>query len=63
MRLLDDLGFDLDQSGGGSHHRFVWRQDKSIVINAYRPHPAGVMYRQQLKEIKKRLKEMGVIEE
>ncbi len=60
---MNGLGFDLDQSGGGSHCKFIWRQDRSIVIDTYRPHPSGVMYKKQLEAIKETLIEIGVIEQ
>ena len=59
--VMSDLGFDFDSSGGGSHGHFVLRVDKDKTISTYRPHPSGVMYAVQIKEIVKKLKEWGVL--
>lgn len=59
--VMDHFGFDLDTSGGGSHGHFVMRSDKDKVIDIYRPHPSGIMYGKQLKEIANKLREWGIL--
>ena len=61
VTVMEDLGFDLDRSGGGSHGHFVLRTDPDKVIATYRPHPNGIMYSVQIKETVKKLKELGVL--
>ena len=61
ISVMDHFGFDLDTSGGGSHGHFVMRNDADKVIDIYRPHPHGIMYGTQLKEITTKLREWGVL--
>lgn len=61
VTVMENLGFDLDQSGGGSHGHFILRADPDKVIAIYRPHPNGIMYPVQIKETMKKLKEWGVL--
>lgn len=61
LLTMDHFGFDLDESGGGSHKHFVMRSDEDVVIDTYRPHPNGIMYAIQLIEIAKKLKSIGLI--
>ncbi len=61
VSLMDHFGFNLDESGGGSHKHFVRRVDPSVVIDTYRPHPGGIMYGKQLTEIIIKLRELGEI--
>lgn len=61
VRLMQGLGFSLDQSGGGSHCRFVLKSDASIIVNAFRPHPDGTLRRYQIREIRNYLQERGLI--
>lgn len=58
---MNDLEFEFDSSAGGSHGHFVLRSDKDKTISTYRPHPSGIMYVAQIKEIVKKLKEWGVL--
>ena len=59
VTVMDHLGFDLDQSGGGSHKHFVLRSDADKIVDIYRPHPNGIMYGTQLREIVEKLKDWG----
>lgn len=60
--VMNDLGFDFEPcGGGGSHGHFVLRTDKDKTIYTYRPHPSGLMYAIQLKEIVNKLKEWGIL--
>lgn len=61
VTVMDNLGFDLDQSGGGSHGHFVFREDADRVIDIYRPHPDGIMYGKQLREVVDKLKNWGIL--
>jgi hypothetical protein len=61
VTLMDCCGFDLDESSGGSHKHFVYREKSDVVIDTYRPHPGGIMYGKQLKEIASLLKNMEII--
>ena len=61
MAVMSDYGFDFDSSGGGSHGHFVMRSDKNKTLSSYRPHPSGIMYAVQIKEIVKKLKEWGLL--
>jgi|JI61114BRNA_FD_contig_21_5469851_length_1298_multi_4_in_0_out_0_3 hypothetical protein len=61
VTVMDHLGFDLDQSGGGSHKHFVLRSDADKIVDIYRPHPNGIMYGTQLREIVEKLKDWGVL--
>ena len=61
VALLNSLGFDLDQSGGSSHCFFVNRNDVDFMIHTYRPHPSGILYQKQIKEIVHILQNRGVI--
>jgi hypothetical protein len=60
VTLMDYCGFDLDESGGGSHKHFVNRANPELVVDTYRPHPGGIMHVYQLKQIACFLKEMGI---
>lgn len=61
VTLMDQFGFDLDMSGGSSHGHFVLREDPNKVIDTYRPHPGGIMYAVQLRQIVEKLSEWGVL--
>ena len=61
VTLMKQLGFDLDESGGGSHKHFVLRADSDKVIDTYRPHPNGILYSWQIKEIVGRLRAWGLL--
>jgi hypothetical protein len=61
VAVMNDLGFVYDSSGGGSHGHFVLRTDKDKTISTYRPHPSGIMYANQIKEVVKKLKEWGIL--
>jgi hypothetical protein len=61
VSVMDHLGFDIDRSGGGSHGHFVLRSDTDLVIDIYKPHPGGIMYGKQLKQVIGKLKEWGVL--
>lgn len=61
VTLMSGFGFYLDQSGGGSHCKFVYEHDEALVINAFRPHPDPVLPVYYIKQIKTRLKELGHI--
>lgn len=61
VTVMDHLDFDLDQSGGGSHGHFVYRKDANKVIDTYRPHPNGIMYSKQLREIVEKLESWGIL--
>lgn len=62
VAVMNDLEFEFNSSGGGSHGHFVLRSDKDKTISTYRPHPSGIMYVAQIKEIVKKLKEWGVLQ-
>ncbi|MDX8379713.1 MAG: hypothetical protein R8K48_06675 [Gallionella sp.] len=59
--VMNDFGFEFDSSGGGSHGHFVLITDKTKTISSYRPHPSGIMYAIQIKEIVIKLKEWGLL--
>lgn len=59
--VMDHFGFYLDESGGGSHKHFVSHANKDHVIDVYRPHPSGIMYKAQLIEVNKKLKDWGLL--
>jgi hypothetical protein len=61
VAIMDDLGFEFDSSGGGSHGHFVLRSDKDKTISSYRPHPSGIMYVAQIKEIVGKLREWEIL--
>ena len=61
LKVMDHFGFDFDSSGGGSHGHFVFRSDPEKLIDCYRPHPDGIMYGKQLKEIIQQLKTWGIL--
>ncbi|NOT20453.1 MAG: type II toxin-antitoxin system HicA family toxin [Sideroxydans sp.] len=61
VSVMNDFGFEFDSSSGGSHGHFVLKSDKDKTISSYRPHPSGIMYSIQLKEIVKKLKEWGML--
>jgi hypothetical protein len=58
VRLMTHYGFSLDQSAGGSHCHFICHEGRR-VINCYRPHPSGVLYRVQIRELHAALKDWG----
>lgn len=60
VSLLVGFDFELKETRGGSSHKyFVHPSGKKI--NTYRPHPSGIMYRPQLRDIISTLIEMGLI--
>lgn len=61
VAVMNDLGFEFDSSKGGSHGHFVLHSDKNKTISTYRPHPSGIMYGIQLKEIVNKLTEWGML--
>jgi predicted RNA binding protein YcfA (HicA-like mRNA interferase family) len=62
VTLMDQLGFDLkEQKGGSSHKYFELRESREVVIDTHRPHPSGILWGVQIKEVKEKLKELGVI--
>lgn len=61
VAVMNDLGFNFDSSGGGSHGHFVLHSDKDKAISTYRPHPSGIMYVAQIKEIVSKLKEWDIL--
>lgn len=61
VTVMNDLGFEFDASSGGSHGHFVLRSDSNKTISTYRPHPSGIMYVKQIKEIVSKLDEWGML--
>lgn len=62
VTLMDRLGFDLvENEGGSSHKHFVSRKDNSMVINAARPHPSGILKHYQIQQIKDKLNEWNLL--
>lgn len=62
--LLTRLGFELRQQSGGSSHNYFVREDEGgeeYRIDSSRPHPDGIMKIYQIKEIRQRLTEWGLI--
>lgn len=63
VSLMNRLGFDLEETSGGSSHKFfVMRSDPDKVIHTYRPHPGGILWAKQIREVRTRLAEWGVIQ-
>lgn len=61
VTLMDQLGFDFhEQSGGSSHKYFTMRIDPDKVIDTYRPHPSGILWAKQIREIRDKLQEWGL---
>ncbi len=64
VTLMDHVGFDMcEPSGGSSHKFFVWRGDKNVVINIHRPHPGGILWVAQIKDVKQKLYDLGVLKD
>lgn len=62
VTLMDQLGFDLrEKKGGSSHKYFEFREDKNVVIDIHRPHPSGILWGVQIKAVREKLKELGVL--
>lgn len=60
VTLLGGFGFRLEETRGGSSHKY-FVHTSGRKINTYRPHPSGIMYRDQLREIISVLTEIGLI--
>lgn len=62
VTMMDRLGFNLEETSGGSSHKFfVMRSDPDKVIHTHRPHPSGILWAKQIREVRERLAEWGVI--
>lgn len=59
--MMDGFGFSFDASGGGSHGHFVKSDDKDKTIDISKPHPDGILLSYQIKEIKSKLGEWGLL--
>jgi len=57
--LLGGLGFELVK-GKGSRRKF-YHVGKKTLINMHEPHPQNVLKSYQVREVVKKLKEMGLV--
>lgn len=59
--MMEGFGFSFDSSGGGSHGHFVKIDDPDKTIDISKPHPDGILHFYQIKEVKTRLGEWGLL--
>jgi hypothetical protein len=61
VTMMIGYGFKLDSSGGGSHGHFVKIDDVDKVIDISKPHPDGLLLAYQIKGIKTKFGEWGLL--
>ena len=61
VKLMRGFDFELDDSAGGSHCFFFHPINESWIIHTHRPHPGGILWDKQIRQIRARLTEWGVL--